>query len=135
MRNLSHFSKKEVYRQKETEKDVTMAQKPYQTKQKKLKILPLAIIMLLVVIQVGMVMAATQEDYEQILQPLTTIYDLVKYAATVIAGLVMLFAGVTYIASGSDPGKREKAKNMVAYVIIGLIVIWAAPFVVDLILG
>ena len=112
-----------------------MAQNPYQTKQKKLKILPLAIIVLLVVIQVGMVMAATQEDYEQILQPLTTIYDLVKYAATVIAGLVMLFAGVTYIASGSDPGKREKAKNMVAYVIIGLVVIWAAPFVVDLILG
>lgn len=112
-----------------------MAQKPYQTKQKKLKILPLAIITLLVVIQIGMVIAATQEDYEQILQPLTTIYDLVKYAATVIAGLVMLFAGITYISSGSDPGKREKAKNMVAYVIIGLVVIWAAPFVVDLILG
>jgi len=112
-----------------------MAQKPYQTKQRKLKILPLAILALLVLIQVGMVVAATQEDYEQILQPLTTIYDLVKYAATVIAGLVMLFAGVTYIASGSDPGKREKAKNMVAYVIIGLVVIWAAPFVVDLILG
>jgi len=112
-----------------------MAQKPYQTKQRTLKILPLAIILLLVVIQIGMVMAATQEDYEQILEPLTTVYDLVKYAATIVAGLVMLFAGITYISSGSDPGKREKAKNMVMYVIVGLIVIWAAPFVVDLILG
>ena len=112
-----------------------MAQKPYQTKPRLLKVLPLAIFMLLVLTQIGMVAAADESDFEQILMPLTTIYNLVKYAATVIAGLVMLFAGVTYISSGSDPGKREKAKNMVMYVIIGLIVIWAAPFVVDLILG
>ena len=112
-----------------------MAQKPNPTKPKMLKVLPLAILMLLVLTQVGMVAAADDSDFEEILKPLTTIYNLVKYAATVIAGLVMLFAGVTYISSGSDPGKREKAKNMVMYVIIGLIVIWAAPFVVDLILG
>ena len=112
-----------------------MAQKPYQTKPRMLKVLPLAIFVLLVLTQIGMVAAADESDFEQILLPLTTIYNLVKYAATVIAGLVMLFAGVTYISSGSDPGKREKAKNMVMYVIVGLIVIWAAPFVVDLILG
>jgi hypothetical protein len=112
-----------------------MAHKPYPTKQKMLKILPLAIITLLVVLQIGMVVAADEADFEQILTPLTTIYNLIKYAATIIAGLVMLFAGVTYISSGSDPGKRDKAKNMVMYVIIGLIVIWAAPFVVNLILG
>ena len=112
-----------------------MAQKPYPTKQKMLKILPLAIFILLVLTQIGMVIAADESDFEQILMPLTTIYNLVKYAATIIAGLVMLFAGITYISSGSDPGKREKAKNMVTYVIIGLVVIWAAPFVVDLILG
>ncbi|MFA5061393.1 MAG: pilin [Candidatus Pacearchaeota archaeon] len=100
-----------------------------------LKVLPLAIFVLLVLTQIGMVAAADESDFEQILLPLTTIYNLVKYAATIIAGLVMLFAGVTYISSGSDPGKREKAKNMVMYVIVGLIVIWAAPFVVDLILG
>ena len=74
-------------------------------------------------------------EFDEILAPLQTIYDLVKYAATVIAGLIMLFAGITYITGGSDPGKREKAKSMVMYVIIGLMVIWAAPFVVELILG
>jgi multisubunit Na+/H+ antiporter MnhB subunit len=112
-----------------------MAQKPHKTKPKMLKVLPLAVFMILILTQVVLVSAADQEDFEEILKPLTTIYDLVKYAATVIAGLVMLFAGITYISSGSDPGKREKAKNMVMYVIVGLIVIWAAPFVVDLILG
>lgn len=74
-------------------------------------------------------------DFDEILAPLQTIYDLVKYTATVIASLIMVFAGISYITSGSDPGKREKAKNMVMYVIIGLMVIWAAPFVVELILG
>ena len=97
--------------------------------------MPIAIFLLLVVIQVSLVAASSEADFEEILSPLTTIYNLVKYAATIIAGLVMLFAGITYIASGSYPGKREKAKNMVMYVVVGLIVIWAAPFVVDLILG
>jgi hypothetical protein len=112
-----------------------MAQKPHpRTKRRKLNLLPIVIFLLLVVTQISLVVAASDADFEEILAPLTTIYNLVKYAATIIAGLVMLFAGITYIASGSDPGKREKAKNMVMYVIVGLMVIWAAPFVVDLIL-
>jgi len=111
-----------------------MAQKPYPIKQKMLKAIPFVILLLVAFIQIGLVTAGDESDFEEILQPLTTIYNLVKYAATIIAGLVMLFAGITYISSGSDPGKREKAKSMVMYVFIGLIVIWAAPFIVDLIL-
>ena len=111
-----------------------MAQKTKQ-KTKAMNFLPVAVFFMLVFTQLALVSAADDSDFAQILAPLTTIYNLVKYAATVIAGLVMLFAGITYISSGSDPGKREKAKNMVMYVIIGLIVIWAAPFVVDLVLG
>jgi len=97
--------------------------------------LALLAVLLLAFAQIALVSAADQATFEEILKPLETIYNLVKYAATVIAGLVMLFAGITYIASGSNPGKREQAKNMIMYVIIGLIVIWAAPFVVDLVLG
>jgi len=129
------ISKREISKQKEVPTNLTMAQKPHQTKPTMLKVLPLAIVILFALVQIGFVVAATEADFDQILKPLTTVYDFVKYAATIIAGLVMLFAGITYIASGSDPGKREKAKNMVMYVIIGLIVIWAAPFVVDLVLG
>ena len=95
-------------------------------------IIPVFVFLILVFTQIAIISAA---NFEEILEPLQTIYDLVKYAATIISGLIMLFAGITYITSGSDPGKREKAKNMVMYVIIGLMVIWAAPFVVELILG
>ena len=104
-------------------------------KKTKVNYLLFVLAFVLAISQIILISAATESDFEEILQPLQTVYDLVKYAATVISGIVMLFSGITYIMSGSDPGKREKAKNMVMYVIIGLIVIWAAPFIVDLILN
>ena len=112
-----------------------MAQKTPTRNARKLKFLAMSIFAVLAIMQIVLVSGATDEDFEEIMQPLQVIYDLVKYTATLIAGLVMLFAGITYISSGSNAGKREKAKNMIMYVIIGLIVIWAAPFVVNLILG
>jgi cation transport ATPase len=110
-----------------------MAQRPCQRTKRRRIIVAAIYLLTIIAFQVSFA-SAQSTSFEEILRPLETIYDLVKYAATVIAGLVMLFAGITYISSGSDPGKREKAKNMVMYVFIGLIVIWAAPFVVDLIL-
>ena len=72
-----------------------------------------------------------QATFDQILEPVLKIYNLVKYVATFIAVIVMLFAGITYILSGSNAGKRENAKNMVIYVAIGLFIIWAAPIFVQ----
>jgi hypothetical protein len=97
-------------------------------------ILPLVLLAAMFTLQLAFVSAANA-TYDQILQPIQAIYDLVKYAVTIIAGLVLLFAGISYIMSGSDPMKRDKAKNMIMYVLIGLAVIWAAPFIVKLVLG
>lgn len=72
-----------------------------------------------------------QQTFDQILQPVMKIYNLVKYIASAIAAVVLLFAGITYMTAGGDPRKRDTAKNMATYVIIGLIVIWAAPLVVN----
>jgi len=70
--------------------------------------------------------------FDQILQPVWKVYNFVKYIATAIAAIFLVFAGITYMMSGSDVMKRENAKHTIAYVIVGLIVIWAAPFVVQL---
>ena len=69
--------------------------------------------------------------FDDMLEPLMKIYNLVKYSATVIAGLFFLFAGITYMTAGNDVRKRDQAKNMAGYVIIGLIVIWAAPYMIN----
>jgi len=73
--------------------------------------------------------------FDEILEPVMKIYNLVKYVATFIAALFLLFAGTTYMMSGSDPKKRDGAKGMVMYVAIGLVVIWAAPLFVSFIVG
>lgn len=76
-----------------------------------------------------------QATFDKILEPVMKIYNLVKYLATVMAALVLLFAGISYITGGSEPKKRDTAKNMAMYVVIGLVLIWAAPLVVNFIIG
>ena len=81
------------------------------------------------------VSAQDQATFNQILDPVMKIYNLVKYSATVIAVVVLLFAGISYMLSGDNPAKREQAKSMITYVVIGLIVIWVAPLLVNFIVG
>ena len=70
--------------------------------------------------------------FDSILTPVFKIYNFVKYIATVVAGIFLLYSGISYMGSGNDPRKRDQAKNIAAYVVIGLLVIWAAPMVVNL---
>ena len=73
--------------------------------------------------------------FDNNLEPVMKIYNFVKYSATVLAVVFLVFAGVTFIMSGSDQAKRESAKMMGMYIVIGLIVIWVAPLVVGYLLG
>ena len=72
-----------------------------------------------------------QQTFDQILAPVMKVYNFIKYAATVVAVLFLVFAGITFITSGSDQAKRESAKMMATYVVIGLIIIWVAPIIVS----
>jgi len=75
-----------------------------------------------------------KEKFDAILAPVLKIYNFIKYIASVVAGIFLLYAGITYMSSGSDPKKRDQAKGIASYVVIGLIVIWAAPFIVGLLI-
>jgi len=79
--------------------------------------------------------AEDKAKFDEILSPVTKIYNLVKYAASVIAVIALLFAGISYMFSGNDVRKRDSSKNMASYVLMGLVVIWAAPYVVNLLIG
>ncbi len=76
-----------------------------------------------------------KEAFDEILEPVMKIYNLVKYSASVLAVIVLLFGGITYMTAGGNPAKREQAKNIVMYVIIGLIVIWVAPLIVNFVVS
>ena len=73
--------------------------------------------------------------FDSILEPVLKIYNFIKYAATAIAVLFLVFAGISFIMSGGDQAKREQSKAMATYVIIGLIVIWIAPLIVNFLVG
>lgn len=78
----------------------------------------------------GTVSDEDKQAFDQILTPVVKIYNFFKYSASVFAVLILLFAGIKYMVGGEDPRKRDEAKSMATYVIIGLVIIWAAPLVV-----
>ena len=72
-----------------------------------------------------------EDTFDEILAPVMSIYNFIKYIATAIAAVVLVVAGITFMTSGSDPGKRESAKSMIMYVVAGLVLIWIAPLIVN----
>ena len=75
-----------------------------------------------------------KDQFDAILAPVFKIYNFVKYVATVVAVLFLVYAGINYMTAGNDPKKRDQAKNIVTYVVIGMVVIWAAPLLVYLLI-
>ena len=76
-----------------------------------------------------------QAAFDQMLSPVMKIYNFVKYAASVVAVVVMLIAGIMFMASGSDIKKRDNAKSMAGMVIVGLLGVWIAPIGVNYLVG
>ena len=74
--------------------------------------------------------AEDEAAFDEILDPIMDIYNFIKYIATAIAAFVLVGAGIMFMMSGSDPSQRNKAKGMVTYVVIGLVIIWIAPLIV-----
>lgn len=70
-------------------------------------------------------------QFDEMLKPVLKIYHLVKYTSTIIAAIFLLYAGISYMMSGGEPFKRDRAKNIASYVILGLLIIWATPLFIE----
>ena len=75
--------------------------------------------------------ADDEAQFDAILAPVMKIYNFIKYAATVAGVLMLVFAGITFVTAGGEQAKKERAKHMGIGVVVGLIVIWVAPLVVQ----
>ena len=111
-------------------------------KQKHLALLGLVFFVTVIAIQFVLavdfnqpISAQDKATFDQILTPVMKIYNLAKYISTAIEVVVLLFAGISFITSSGNPGKREQAKEIGMYVFIGLAVIWAAPWLVNFMVG
>ena len=76
-----------------------------------------------------------KQQFDEILTPIMKMYNFIKYTASLIAVIALVFAGISYMFSGSDVRKRDTSKHMITYVLIGLTVIWAAPFAVNMLIA
>ena len=72
-----------------------------------------------------------EAQFDQILAPVMKIYNFIKYAATVAGVLMLVFAGINFVTAGAEVTKKERARHMATGVIIGLILIWVAPLIVQ----
>lgn len=79
--------------------------------------------------------AEDEATFDEILAPVMKVYQFIKYAATIIGVLMLVFAGISFATSGGDNTQKERAKNTAAGVIIGLILIWVAPVIVEYLLS
>ena len=66
---------------------------------------------------------------------LTNALNLVYFLAGVIAVIVIIVAGIMYTISSGDSGRVSKAKNLLTYSIVGLVVILAAFTITNFIIG
>ena len=70
-------------------------------------------------------------DIGAITEPITRIYDLVKAVASIVGVIAITIAGGVYMVSGNNLQQRDNAKSMVSYSIVGLVLVWAAPLLVN----
>lgn len=79
--------------------------------------------------------AQEKAQFDKILEPVMKIYHLLLYLVSAVAICYMLYIGIQFILSGGDPKKRDEAKNALTYVCVGLLVVWVAPYVVQMLIG
>jgi len=74
----------------------------------------------------------------EISDPVTVILTVINMALALTAAIataMLIWAGVSYIISAGDEDKLQKAKQIILYTIIGLMVIGMAAIVVNLVLN
>jgi hypothetical protein len=54
---------------------------------------------------------------------LNSVIDVMAFIAGALAVIFLIFGGFRYVKSGGDSGKVSEAKNMIAYALIGIIVV------------
>lgn len=63
------------------------------------------------------------------------ILGIVYLVAGIVGVIVIIIAGYIYTTSGGDAGAVKKAKNMIMYAVVGIIVIGLAFFITQFVAG
>src|SRR3989344_2227535 len=105
-----------------------------------MKLVPIFVMVLIIlpIVLADLDGGISEEDkatFDQILTPVMKIYNFIKYAATVIAAIFLIFGAINFMTAGDDQRKRDNAKKGISYTLIGLIIVWAVPYVIHFLVG
>lgn len=83
-----------------------------------------------------------KNESEQVNLPMTTdadlftnALDLTYFIAGIVAVVVIVVSGIMYITSSGDAPKVAKAKNMLLYAVVGLILVILAFTITKIVIG
>lgn len=77
-------------------------------------------------------LAQNDQDIRDLYTILGSFYkNLLLPIGTVLAGLVILFGGISYAASGGDPTKAQAAKSYIFGAISGLVLLILASLIIQ----
>ena len=79
------------------------------------------------------ILADVGEGGYKLCQLLENVRRLLWYVGWFVALIVILFAGIMYMTSGGDQEKVTKAKKLLTYGIIGVVIMLASSFILGLI--
>ncbi|MFH1450528.1 MAG: pilin [archaeon] len=82
-------------------------------------------------LMLGPMVFAADGDMDKIKEPIDNLIMLVQYIISGIAILALFYAAFSYMTSGSNTQSREGAKNIATGCVIGLLIVWIAPFAVS----
>ena len=62
------------------------------------------------------------------LDAITTVADWIKWIAMIVTGVIMVYAGIMFMTATGDPNRASKAKTVLLYGLIGVVIALAAQF-------
>jgi len=77
------------------------------------------------------VVHAADADLDKIKEPLNRVYSVIQAVVSVVGVIVITFAGFKFMGSGENVQARESAKQMLSFAVIGLMIVWIAPHLVN----
>ncbi len=99
----------------------------------KQKLAALAALGILMLIGIGAVSADSVS--EVVNKVICRIVKVLYAVAAGVALIIIVLAGIKWIASGDDPGARKSAKESVIHAILGLLIIMLAAVLVNWVVG
>ncbi len=61
--------------------------------------------------------------------------NIAYFVAGIMAVIVIIIAGLSFVVSGNDPAAVTKAKNAILYAVIGIVVILSAFVITQFVIG